>query len=122
MPAQFSVCSLLQESEPETWKISSQLWERSVDILVVVVYNPVSVCVCVKCCLKLSLFVSEGQRCTNDLGQKLKEIKGDRIYRVCGGFLCTTGNWTDWPETVRSTHHCPGLSGGGLDFMVTSSK
>lgn len=42
MPAQFSVCSLLRESELETWRISSQLSEKSVGFQVIVMYDPAS--------------------------------------------------------------------------------
>lgn len=40
MLAQFSACSLLQESEPETWKTSFQQWEKSVYFQVIVIFNP----------------------------------------------------------------------------------
>ena len=45
MPAQFSVCSWLRESELETWKTSSRLSEKSVDFIEVIFsYNPASLC------------------------------------------------------------------------------
>lgn len=54
-----------------------------------------------------------GERCENDLRQKLQEIKRHCIHRVCWGVFCTTGNWIDRPEAFRSAHHCSGLSGYG---------
>lgn len=76
-------------------------------------------CVILRVCMlkwspKLSLFPSEGQRRENDLRQKLQEIEGHCVHRVCGVFFSSPGNWTDWPEAVRGPYHCPGVSGGWL--------
>lgn len=68
--------------------------------------------------LKPSLVLSAGKRCENDLRQKLQKIQGYCIYRVCGGFFCTTGNWIDRPEAFRSAYHCPGLSGYGNFILI----
>lgn len=109
MLVQFSVCSLLRESELETWKISSRPWEKSVTIEITFSYiQQVSTCV-----QHPNLILFAGERCENNLWPKLQKIQGYCLYWVCRDFFCTTCNWIDWPEAFRSPHHCSGLSGNG---------
>lgn len=61
--------------------------------------------------IKLLIISFVGKRCENNLWQKLPEIQGHCIHRICGDVVCTAGNRADGSEAVGSSHHCPGISG-----------
>lgn len=110
------VCSWLQESELETWKTFSLPSAKSVlfiycFLLPKKISTRITELSFVGLLMELWIIFFVGKRCANNLWQKLPEIKGHRIHRVCGDVLCTSGNRPDWSEAAWSSHHRPGISG-----------
>lgn len=82
--------------------------------LINLVYRPTSTLKLTSC----DALCPAGEGRQNDLGQKLQEVEGYRLHRVCGLVFGSIGHWTDGPEAVRSAHHSPGLPGNGKLILL----